>query len=102
MKMLVMGWVRRSGKRKSDGANFDFAQVIGTSPVEEVAGDKFTSVGAGFQEMTIPLEKGSEVEFKGLKFPCVLELKMDHRVGPRGNIEPVCVGATRSAAVSAA
>lgn len=101
MKMFVLGWIRRSGIAKVGGRAFDFAQLIGTAEIETVSGEKYSQVGAGFQQMEIPLQNGCEGEFKGLKFPGVYELKMDHRLGARGQIEPVCVGVVKAAAAAA-
>ena len=100
MKCLVLGYVRRSGVAKATKRAFDFAQLLAT--IEVVASENFQQAGEGFDKLEIPLEIAAIEQFKGLKFPAVMELKMGHRAGPRGQLETICVGIARPAATAAA
>ena len=102
MKCLVLGYVRRSGVAKATKRAFDFAQLLATNAVEVVASENFQQAGEGFDKLEIPLEIAAIEQFKGLKFPAVMELKMGHRAGPRGQLETICVGIARPAATAAA
>jgi hypothetical protein len=102
MRILVLGFVRRTGKAKASGRPFDFAQLLCATVVEQVVGENYSALGEGFQQTEVPLENGTEGQFKGLKFPTVLELKMDFRPGPRGQMEGVCIGFTKPASAAAA
>lgn len=102
MKMLVLGYVRRSGNAKATGKAFDFAQIIGTHEVEIVAGEKYQQTGGGFDKLEVPLSVDALPHFKGLKFPGVYDLKMDHRPGNRGQIETICVGLEKPVASAVA
>lgn len=92
MKTLVLGFIRRSGKAKKSGLPFDFAQLIIGTPIEEVSNDNFTVRGEGYQVNELSLELGAEAQFRGVRFPAVLDLKMDVRPGRGGQMEAVCVG----------
>jgi hypothetical protein len=92
MKVLVLGWMRLRGIGKDSKKPYDFARLHVANPITEKAGEQMSRTGDGLEQAHIDLQAGSEGQFRGLKYPCVLELKLDHVLGPTGRMDVVCVG----------
>ncbi|MBI4984576.1 MAG: hypothetical protein HZC24_04325, partial [Rhodocyclales bacterium] len=63
MKMLVAGVFQMQGTGKS-GNPYDFAQVNGLVPVENVKNDKMRKHGVGYDLSTIALDDTCLAQFK--------------------------------------
>lgn len=94
MKVLVLGWLRMSGEKSAEkgGGRYDFARLYVANPITEKVSSKSKRTGDGFEQGEISIQEGCEGQFRGLKFPLVLELKLDHQLSPMGKLEPVVTG----------
>lgn len=102
MKVLVLGYVRMSGVGKESKKPYDFARLCVANPVQERASEKSNVTGDGFEQAYVDLQLGAEGQFRGLKFPVVLDLKIEHQLGRTGRMEAICVGYLPPAKASAA
>ena len=97
MECLVSGVVERSGKAKSTGQPYKFAQLLVLVPVEPVVRDTFAIRGAGYELRELDCSPEAFQSALALKFPsrCELTLEVEmRRSGPqtivsRVNVAPV-------------
>jgi len=104
MKVLVLGWVRMAGEKSAEkgGGRYDFAKLYVANQITEKVGQKSKRTGDGFEQGEIAIQEGCEGQFRGLKFPLVLELKLDHQMNFAGRLEPVVTGFIPPAALKTA
>lgn len=104
MKVLVLGYLRMAGEKKPEngGGRYDFAKLYVANPITEKVSQKSHRTGDGFEQGEIAIQPGCEGQFRGLKFPVVLELKLDHQLSPMGKLEPVVTGFVPAASLKSA
>lgn len=91
MKALVFGVKRIKGTARASGNAFDMTRVIIGSPIVPQDGEKMTVQGFGYEVTEVPMEETALAQFRGIKFPAVLELVTDSRPY-RGKLELLVTG----------
>ena len=77
MKITLIGMRRQSGIASKTGNPYDMAMLIAQVPIEQVANDKVTIKGKGYETAQIPYLTEKEPLFEALTYPCTVELLMD-------------------------
>jgi hypothetical protein len=96
MKAMMIGVVRRRGKAKESGNDYDMCNATLLTPVEPMNNGKMVVEGAGFDTMEMPVEPSALANFLTLKFPASVELVTEARPR-RGKVETVIVGLAKAA-----
>jgi hypothetical protein len=99
MKLNVLGVKRIEGNAKATGNPFDMCRLFAAVPIE-IATGKVNVSGFGFELAEISLDPAALDQFRGVKFPAVLDCTSDSRPF-RGKLETVITGFL-AAAVKAA
>jgi hypothetical protein len=98
MKAIVCGVKNVKGVSTKSGSPvaFDICNVMLLQTVENMANEKVTVTGHGFEVAEMRLDPGCISQFVGLKFPAQVELETEP-VPFRGRIEVKVVGLKKAA-----
>ena len=97
MKAMLIGVVRRRGKAKASGNDYDMCNATILTPVEVRNSASMVVEGAGFETMEMPVDPVALPQFLQLpKYPVQVELVTEAR--PRmGKVETVITGLLKAA-----
>lgn len=108
MKAHVIGVSRINGTSNKSGKlkDYDMGKLLVLQPIEpkakedKEAGTCFAVSGYGYETMEVDLDPVALIQFKDVRFPCVLDLEMDQR--PMfGKLATVCTGINQPAKLAA-
>lgn len=85
MQVNAIGVVGMKGTSKTTGKEYDFAQLNVLVPVEVVATEKMQKIGYGYEVQQVDIEPSMVSKLNTVaKWPCVLELMTEQRLGHKG------------------
>ena len=79
MKLLIAGVMRMSGKAKSNGNPYDFANAKILMPLQVSADENRSVVGFGYEQDEMPIDLELVATLKDVRFPAFFDVTTEPR-----------------------